>query len=408
MRALILQTDEKSNIVKSRGDYRKSTSSFLIEYMSIDYKQLKTKRLLLNLPCSFDAKPLSGFINNYDVNKYTEFCNKDVSTGFIENLISRKIVSCISNDGNYAWSVFLNDKDEDCIGLICANIENDSLFANIECILNPVYQKSGIMSEALTVVLNYLNDSGIIRVYVDIDSSNLAGIKLAEHIGMQKVCMLKGLYPYDADPERCVNLYEYEIIFSDNLSQENSLNEHSSNKTNHIEIDSIRTERILLSKYRHSFRNGIACVFEDPMGNEYLTGLRAESSEISKMFDEICDNSHDSLHWVAVVDTSVVGYAYAHINRNGKEASIEFRVLSDYWGNHYGTEMAFAIKEFLFAFGIERVYAECDDRNRYGKLALKRSGFLYGGKKGYGKYYKKLNQYADLSCWNAINPHDQQ
>jgi ribosomal protein S18 acetylase RimI-like enzyme len=75
--------------------------------------------------------------------------------------------------------------------------------AGIETInVDPTHRKKGIGLRLLSVAEEHLRNKGIHKIRLEVSIANNAAIKLYEHVGFQKIMLLKKYYHYDHEGSR--------------------------------------------------------------------------------------------------------------------------------------------------------------------------------------------------------------
>lgn len=120
------------------------------------FPEINTKRLLLRKIEVSDYNEILFLRSDKTVNKYIErpenrkTKNKDDALKFI-----KEITEAIEDSKTISWGVTLKNTDK-IIGTICLwNFSENNKIAEVGYDLNPLFQKKGIMSEALNEIIYF-------------------------------------------------------------------------------------------------------------------------------------------------------------------------------------------------------------------------------------------------------------
>ena len=161
--------------------------------------ELTTRRLILRKIAVENTADMYSYASLESVTKYllwTPHLNMHETKGYIEYL-QREY-----RKGNYAdWGITYKENNV-FIGTIgFANIDTDNNSGEIGYVLNPQYHHKGIMTEALTRVLEFaFGTLSLHRVQLRIMEGNEPSVKLAERMGftyegtLRDVILCKGSY----------------------------------------------------------------------------------------------------------------------------------------------------------------------------------------------------------------------
>lgn len=113
------------------------------------------------------------------------------------SLIDKIIDAAMKNEG-ITWGIAMKDH-ADLIGTIGFwKIDTEHYRAEIGYMLSPAFQGRGLMSEALTCVINYGFDTmGIHSIEANVNPANAASIRLLEKTGFVREAYFKENYYYD-------------------------------------------------------------------------------------------------------------------------------------------------------------------------------------------------------------------
>lgn len=160
---------------------------------------LETKRLILKKIVLENTSDMYSYASREDVTRYllwTPHLNIHETKGYIEYL-QREY-----RKGNYAdWGITYKE-DSVFVGTIgFANIDTENNNGEIGYVLNPEYHHRGIMTEALTRVLEFaFGTLSLHRVQLRIMEGNESSVRLAERMGftyegtLRDVILCKGSY----------------------------------------------------------------------------------------------------------------------------------------------------------------------------------------------------------------------
>lgn len=118
-------------------------------------KKINTNRLLLRRFCVLDAEEaFRNWTNDEEVTKYLTW-NPHGSLDVTKTLLNQWVLD-YETPNTYNWAIELRDTGDliGSIGIVSIDEENSS--CEIGYCLSKQYWKKGIMSEALTAVINYL------------------------------------------------------------------------------------------------------------------------------------------------------------------------------------------------------------------------------------------------------------
>jgi ribosomal-protein-alanine N-acetyltransferase len=83
--------------------------------------------------------------------------------------------------------------------------------------------------------------------------------------------------------------------------------------------------------------------------------------------------------------------SYVSIDENYKVAEIGYSILSDFWNNGFGTEVASALTGFAFdRIGVQRVFARVLPQNEASARVLEKIGFVFEGTHKKEFYYNGI------------------
>lgn len=157
--------------------------------MNIDqFPEITTDRLILKETVVADCNEVLFLRSDIDVNKYIKR-PKNRQTKTIEDArkFIQKIKTGFENKEFISWKITLKSNPK-MIGTICLwNFSEDFKNAEIGYDLNPVFQKQGIMSEAMNAVLKFgFNTLNLNQVEAFTHVENESSKKLLENNGFTR------------------------------------------------------------------------------------------------------------------------------------------------------------------------------------------------------------------------------
>ncbi|MBN4070205.1 GNAT family N-acetyltransferase [Olleya sp. AH-315-F22] len=140
------------------------------------FPQLTTKRLKLRRLLMSDSKDVFQLRTDKEVNTFIERpTTRTEKSG--EEFVAR-INKSIANNSVYQWVISLQENSK-LLGTICLwNFKEDKTVAEVGYDLFPQYQGQGIMTEALSEVLNFGFNAGFKSIEAFTHIENKASIKL--------------------------------------------------------------------------------------------------------------------------------------------------------------------------------------------------------------------------------------
>ncbi len=143
-------------------------------------KDLQTKRLHLRKVKVSDAERIFNcWANDEEVTKYLTW-NAHKSIESLKQIIDVWLED-YKNENCYRYGIELIGSD-DLIGMIDVVNYNNGVPA-IGYVLGKEYWHNGYMSEALTVVTDYLFDEGYAEIYIQADERNIGSNRVIEKCG---------------------------------------------------------------------------------------------------------------------------------------------------------------------------------------------------------------------------------
>ena len=130
----------------------------------------------------------------------------------------------------------------------------------------------------------------------------------------------------------------------------------------------IRTERLLLRAFRVDDAEDIFNIWtKDPRVAKYTAWEAHKSVEDTKAFVNyiVQQNSEHDYNWIIEIKNKVIGtISVCYSDEVTEIAGIAYTLGYDYWGKGYMTEVAKAVKEFLFEeVNYRKIIAGCDSEN---------------------------------------------
>lgn len=152
---------------------------------------INTKRLILR-PFEYkDLDDVHQYASNPDVVKYMLFGPNSLedTRSFIDKIIYQYRDELPIRHLEYA--IEYNNK---LIGGISLHLEKNMQIGEIGWILNPIFHRQGIMSEAAIAFVDYaLNVINAKKIIAHCDERNIASFRLMEKLGMKNVGINKGV-----------------------------------------------------------------------------------------------------------------------------------------------------------------------------------------------------------------------
>ena len=174
-------------------------------------KTIQTKRLLLRPFKYDDAIDINEYASNEDVVKYMLFGPNDLSE-------TKDFLTFVIEKGYKANPLRLYEYgieyDNRLVGAVSLNLNESLDSGEIGWILNPLYQKKGIMIEAASALVEYAKtELKIKKIIAHCDCRNVDSYKLMEKLGMKLNTVTpnvrkdkkNGQYEYDE--------FEYVLVF---------------------------------------------------------------------------------------------------------------------------------------------------------------------------------------------------
>ncbi len=120
------------------------------------FPEIKTKRLILRKIEEADSAAILFLRSDKTVNKFIERSEHQKTKNIADALKHiKKLNAETKKNKSIAWGISLNNITK-IIGTICLwNFSKDYKTAEVGYDLNPVFQKKGIMSEALNSIVNF-------------------------------------------------------------------------------------------------------------------------------------------------------------------------------------------------------------------------------------------------------------
>lgn len=151
------------------------------------FPELKTERLILRKIKEADSDVILFLRSDKTINKFIER-PENRKTKNISDAIKhiKKINSETENNKSISWGITLNNNPK-IIGTICLwNFSENYKTAEVGYDLNPKFQKKGIMSEALNLVVNF----GFIELNVD----NIEAFTHFQNVNSKKLLEKNGFH----------------------------------------------------------------------------------------------------------------------------------------------------------------------------------------------------------------------
>ncbi len=133
---------------------------------------LKTKRLIFRQLEDADKQEIYFLRSDKEVNKFIDRPKPDGLKGASEFI--SKINNGIIKDELIYWAIALKDKPKLIVTICLWNISKDKKYAELGYELNPKFHGQGIMSEALSKILDYgFNRIGLKKIEAFTHKNNL-------------------------------------------------------------------------------------------------------------------------------------------------------------------------------------------------------------------------------------------
>lgn len=159
------------------------------------FPALESERLFLRNIEESDSDAILYLRSDETINRYIErpedrkTRNKSDAVRFIKELNEN-----IKNNKSIAWGITLKN-DPQIVGTICLwNFSHNNKIAEVGYDLSPEFQRKGIMSEALKLVMNFgFNELELEKIVADTHHGNKSSIGLLERNGFHFVKNRKDL-----------------------------------------------------------------------------------------------------------------------------------------------------------------------------------------------------------------------
>ncbi|MBL4746146.1 MAG: GNAT family N-acetyltransferase [Flavobacteriaceae bacterium] len=120
------------------------------------FPKITTERLILRKIEETDAARILFLRSDITINKFIDRPESTKTKNVSDALkVIKKITEAMADNTSVSWGITLKNKPE-IIGSICLwNFSEDSKTAEVGYDLNPIFQRKGIMSEALKSVVHF-------------------------------------------------------------------------------------------------------------------------------------------------------------------------------------------------------------------------------------------------------------
>jgi [ribosomal protein S5]-alanine N-acetyltransferase len=148
---------------------------------------MTTERLVLRALQPDDAEALHEAFADVEANIY----GSHPAVTSIEQSRERVAVS-IADPHWRAWAITLRDGDDRAIGTVASYEKRQGKVTEIGYMLGRAFWGRGIVTEAVTALVDLLFAEGQRRVFADTDPDNIASIRVAERLGFTLEARLRG------------------------------------------------------------------------------------------------------------------------------------------------------------------------------------------------------------------------
>ena len=149
------------------------------------FPEIKTERLILRKIEESDSEVILFLRSDKTINKFIDR-PENRKTKNISDAINhiKKLNTETENNKSISWGIMLKS-DPKIIGTICLwNFSENNKIAEVGYDLNPIFQRKGIMSEALNKVINFgFNELGLDNIEANTHIQNENSKKLLEKNG---------------------------------------------------------------------------------------------------------------------------------------------------------------------------------------------------------------------------------
>lgn len=178
---------------------------------------------------------------------------------------------------------------------------------------------------------------------------------------------------------------------------------------NHIGTKEIRTDRLLLRRFRLEDVNGVYNNYgSDPEVKRFISFAPCQTREGAQAFVQMhvdrYDTDPDFYGWAVVLEDEVIGsVGLFNVDNESDACEVGASLGSKWWGLGIATEAVSALIDFAFReMGAHRIYgAHHIDNTGSGKVMLKsgmkREGIMRGAQKNPDGSFSDLVLYAILS-----------
>lgn len=175
--------------------------------------------------------------------------------------------------------------------------------------------------------------------------------------------------------------------------------------THHKGTVTLKTERLILRKFKKSDYKDIFLWASNPLVNRYVTYPRHQSLKDSKKIARqwaMGAKKKTNYNWAIELDGKVIGNISAVNHDKLWEAGMGWQIDSPYWNKGIMTEAATAVFDFLFCeVGFHRICAKHETRNPGSgkvmeKLGMKKEGMFPQ------YYYKKDSGTGDVQQYGIL------
>lgn len=148
---------------------------------------ISTKRLILRPYNKGDFDAVHEYASNDEIVKYMLFGPNTYqeTVNFVTRIID--FYYCEKPITNLEYAIELNGS---MVGGVSIHIDYDQKVGEMGWILNPIFHRQGIVSEAAEALKQYaVSKFGLIKIIAKCDSRNIASQGVMRKIGMHKICV---------------------------------------------------------------------------------------------------------------------------------------------------------------------------------------------------------------------------
>ena len=181
---------------------------------------------------------------------------------------------------------------------------------------------------------------------------------------------------------------------------------------NHKGTKEIRTNRLILRKYKLSDAQGMFKNYAtDERVTKFLNWSPYETSEAIVPFLEMCIKDYEkenTYNWAIEFENEIIGGISAMtVDDLWKNCEVGYCIGHDFWNKGITSEALSAVIQFLFEeVGLHRIMAKHDVENPASGEVMKKCGMTYEGRlKEY--YLRQDGTYSDSLVYGILNQKDE-